>query len=185
MFGLLISPVAIPLSALITGLIVVTSSTRIERHEKIEQSTKFACNAPASHVPVELALPSGASVSRITDDKGELAFEIPDTEPYSGTVTSRASGAIQQVRYARPMPAMSELRDAVMSCASMTKLAGPLKLKLTTDTGGAPVHLAFDAPYDVGQGSRFATCVTVAITKVRFPAAQRGKTLVLPFQLPT
>ena len=178
-FGLLLAPLTVPISAMITGVVVAAHGDETTKHTKLVGTKRFECTTVAAKVPVQLTLASGITVERTTDGDGQLAFLIPMTEPYSGTVTISADKAQPtQIKYQRPMPSVTAVREAIMTCAARHAVRGTMKLQLTVSTAGAPVRIGVDA----GDGA-FAACVNTAIVPLRFPEAQRGVMLVLPFQL--
>jgi hypothetical protein len=177
-FGFLISPLTIPISAAITGLVLASSDDQIERKTAIQSVTKLDCTTVAANLPVELVLPSGRTIQKTTDERGMIAMPIPDTEPYQGQVIARAGHATDHTDYTRPRPALAVLRDATRACASRHQLTGVLHLRVTIDTRGAPVRISTDR----GPGE-LTSCLGTAIAKVRFPVLQREATLVFPIQL--
>jgi len=140
--------------------------------------TKLECTTVAASLAVELVLPSGRTLQRTTDERGMIELAIPDTEPYRGDVLVRAGAATDHTTFERPRPAITAVRDATRECAARHQFTGPLRLRITVDAGGTPTHVGTD----VGSGD-LATCLSVAIGKLRFPVLQRSATLELPFQL--
>ena len=177
-FGLLLSPVTLPLSFLYSGAVVATDSGETERKTRLDHVVTSECIREAPAVDVELALPSGATVAGVTDAHGDVALQIPELEPYRGTATARAGGATTSIAYERPMPAVTYVRDAVRRCAAEHQVTGSLRVQLTVDAAGLPVRLELGA----GDGA-FAACVNTAVAKQRFPKAQRDATLVFPLEL--
>lgn len=171
-FGLLLSPVTIPISAAITGLVLAGAEDKTERATTVISSTKYECVDVAAGTEVRIVLPSGRTVDRTADDKGEIAFAIPDTEPYAGAIGIYANQTTTKVAYARPMPAVTAAREAMKACATQHKQAG-LVVKVAVDEEGS----ARNVTTDVG-GADLAGCVTSGIAKLRFVEAHRGTTLV-------
>ncbi len=181
-FGALLAPVTLPISAVISGFIVLADGRGDSRRDtKLLRSEKFACTSVAPEVVVVVELPSGATIDGTTDAAGRVVISIPETEPYRGTVTARAVRAVaRQATYARTMPPITAVREAIGSCAARHAVTGSLELRLTIDEAGVATRIGLDA----GDGE-LAACVNRGITGTRFPAAHRGATLVLPFAIPT
>lgn len=176
-FGALIAPLTIPISAAITGL-MVAGSAKVVRKETLKRAVTEPCPTVAVNLPVELVLASGRTLTLHTDERGMVSVAVPETEPYQGEVIARANGVSDRASYVRPRPALSQVRDATRSCAARHRVTGRLELRVTVDPKGSPTQIG------TNQGTgELATCVGAAISKLRFPAAQRGATLVLPFQL--
>lgn len=179
-FGFLISPLTIPISAAITGLMVASHGTKVERATTLQQVTKLGCTTVATRLPIELVLASGRTIRGVTDERGMVTLWIPTSEPYQGTVIARAGQATATTTYERPRPAMAVLRDTTRTCAKRHEIIGLLTLRVTVDTRGAPLQIATDR----GPGE-LATCIGSAIAKLRFPDEQREATLVLALQIET
>ncbi|MBA3393469.1 MAG: hypothetical protein H0T89_12540 [Deltaproteobacteria bacterium] len=181
-FGALLAPVTLPISAVISGFVVLADGSGNRRRDTTPMpSQKFACTSAAPQLAVVVALPSGATLGGTTDAAGRLVMTIPETEPYRGTITARAALAVaSEATYARATPPITAVREAIGSCAARHGIAGTLELRLTIDEAGMATRIGLD----VGDGE-FAACVNNGIAGTRFPAAHRGATLVLPFAIPT
>jgi hypothetical protein len=102
--GFFLAPVAIPVSALVSGLVELGGDdvTRVSSLAEVEH---FDCPGPAMHQELVIDLPSGAHATAKTDDDGKLMFEIPPTEPSDGAITVHAGDVTRSVEYQRPKPA--------------------------------------------------------------------------------
>jgi hypothetical protein len=179
-FGAILAPITIPVSALVTGVIIATDRG-VTSHTTEHSATKqFACQRAAHGVVVTMALPSGARVQRTADADGRVDLEIPDAEPTEGVVHVSASGAAEQrLAYAVPRPPLGIARDAVTACSAQHHVEGRVTLKLTIGDRGLVKRMGLSA------GDReLARCVAKQLTGVTFPLATRGNELSLPIDLP-
>jgi len=181
LFALFLAPVTIPISAIGTGIAVLADGDgTTTRTQKTVGTKKFACTTVAAKVPIAVRLPSGATLTETTDHEGTARVRIPESEPYRGVVTvSGPAAATTELRYTRAMPAITAVRDAVMTCGALHHVSGKLKVELGIDGDGKPERIGIDA----GDGL-FAQCVHQGIAGTRFSAAHRAVKLVLPFELP-
>ena len=180
-FAAVLAPITIPISAIGTGVAVLADgSGDVTTHTKLVRTDRYACTSPATRVPLVVRLPSGAHVPEVTNSHGIAVVRIPDSEPQAGivTVTVPDTSARTEVSYTRAMPAITAVRETVMSCAAVHQVAGAVKVELGIDDDGRAVHIGLDA----GDGL-FAACVDNGVAKARFPAAHRGKRLVLPIEV--
>lgn len=177
-FGALLAPVTIPVSAAITGIVVASSQTEAKRVTKIESVEKYPCVEVAADLPIRVTLASGATRELRTNVAGTIAFAIPDDEPYASTVIARAESVSTSIEYQRPMAPVAAVREATRTCAGQHQFTGALSVKITVGATGTPTQIGLDAG-----SSDLATCVTSAVAKVAFSTQHRGKSLVFPFQL--
>ena len=179
--GVLIAPVTLPVSFLISGLVVGVSGSRTERKTQVVSTDRFICTTVAPNVPVRLLLPSGATVDGTTDASGKLALALPPGEPYRGTVVASAPNVTPaEASYALPTPPLRAVRDTVMACATKHGATGSITVKLTIDPRGAIESAAYDhAPAEL------AACIGSDLASVRFGERYFSQTLQLPFVLPS
>lgn len=177
-FGALLAPVTLPISAVITGLVVGASPTEAKRVTKVESVEKFSCIEVAANLSIQITLASGATRNLKTNTAGMLAFTIPEDEPYASTVIARAESASASVEYHRPLAPVAAVREATRSCAGKHGFTGVLSVKITVGDTGTPTHVGLDAG-----GAELASCVTSAVAKLEFSMQHRSKSLVFPFQL--
>jgi len=169
-----IAPITIPVSALISGIVVAGSHERTTRKVTVTGSEKFAC-VTAAAVPVVVVLPSGRVLQRETDATGRLAIEIPDTEPYRGTVELAAGSTTRTVSYSTPIPPVTALRDAARGCAAKLGNTGSIELEVAIDGAGRAKQIATE----LSESGDLSSCVLAALDGVEFPADQRDAWLVL------
>ena len=170
-FGLLLSPVTIPVTA-ITSSVALLGGDTVTTVKKVDHKEVTACTRPADNVPLAVELPSGNKDLTHTDHDGSLLYAIPLVEPYDGTITVRSGAVARDVEYHQAKPAYVAARAALETCG-----AGAATLALqVNDHGGA--QLAWVA----GDGDAAITeCVRTQLAKVVFPV--RGETIELPFGL--
>jgi len=181
LFALVLAPVTIPVSALVTGLAVLADGDgETTSNHKLLRTEKVACTSPADNVTLAITMPSGQTVNDITDPEGIARVRIPDTEPYTGVVSiSGPQRSAAQLRYTRAMPAVTRVRETVMTCSTVHHVRGSLKMQLDIDEDGKPTNISLDA----GDGL-FAACVNEGLANARFSEEHRSAKLVLPFTLP-
>jgi len=181
LFALFLAPVTIPITAIGTGIAVLADGDgTTTRTQKVVGTERFACTTVAAKVPIAVRLPSGATITETTDNEGTARVRIPDSEPYRGVVTvSGPAAATTELRYARAMPAITAVRETVMTCGALHHVSGKVKVELGIDGAGKPERIGVD----VGDGS-FARCVNDGLANTRFGDAHRAVKLVLPFELP-
>ena len=177
-FGLLLSPLTLPVSSVVTAFVVAVDTGAVDQHTRLDHVEEVACDHPAASIAVEVALPSGATVASKTDAHGLATFELPDAEPDRGTVIARSEQASLSIPYARAVPAVSFVRDTLRACAAKHGVTGALRLELGVDSRGYPVRIQLGA----GNAS-FHACVSTALAKLRFPPAD-ARTFVFPLELP-
>jgi hypothetical protein len=84
---------------------------------------------------------------------------------------------IERFTYARPMPAVTAVKETARACAARHQQTAGLVLRVTIDPEGTPRGVATDV------GDRdLAACVTNGIRQLRFVEAHHDKTLV--FRIP-
>jgi hypothetical protein len=176
--GLILAPVTIPISAMITGVVVASSEDQTTRVMKPLRIETIACTTDATGLALELQFPSGHVYRGKTDEHGVLVSGIPSDEPYAGNVIIRAAAATAEVHYEQQVPPITAARVAVESCRSEHQVAG-VTLKLTIDDHGLARRMSLsagDAP--------FRACVSGKLVGVVFPNALRNTTVALPFEAP-
>ena len=102
-FGVLVSPVTLPISAIVTG-IVLLGSDDVTRVKSLARVDHYACSDAAAHQELVIDLPSGVHAAAKTDDDGRLLFAVPATEPDDGAITVHAGDTERRVEYHRPQP---------------------------------------------------------------------------------
>ena len=180
LFALLLAPVTIPISAIGTGFAVLADGdgeTTTARDGIGDE--KFSCATPAAATEIVLELPSGTTFKDITDDDGISRVRIPETEPYTGVIKVTAGAAATELRYTLAMPAITAVRETVMTCSALHHVSGKLEVQLGIDDGGRPTRIGVDR----GDGP-FAKCMNDGLANVKFSEVHRGVSLVLPFELP-
>lgn len=179
--GFLLAPITIPISAVITGLSVASDVAETEQVSTQIGIKRYACSLEANQLTISFTLPSGETVKRRTPRNGRIQLDIPDTEPYVGTITMTApTAAPQQVAYAMPKPAITAARDAILSCAEQHGITGDVTAKLRIDTAGAMSRVWLSAG-----DTTFNRCVTTAVTSLQFPETTRSTTLTMPLTVPS
>ena len=180
LFALVLAPVTIPISAVATGVAVLADGDGETTRALADiGEEKFACRTVAPQATITLRMPSGATFSDITDDDGISRMRIPETEPYAGVIAVSSGRATTSLRYTRAMPAVTAVRETVMTCSTIYQVTGKVAVELGIDDDGRPTHIGVDA----GDGL-FAKCMNDGLVNVRFGEAHRGVKLVLPFELP-
>ena len=170
LFALVLAPITVPVTAIGTGIAVLadgngTSTTRTE----IVRTETFACKTPIADHAVAIVMPSGATLNGATNGAGIAAVQIPETEPYRGV----AKLGEHEIAYARPMPAVTAVRETVYDCATQYNVHGAVRVSLGIDEHGRATSVGLDA------GDRdFAACVQRGIQNTQFK--QRDVKLVLP-----
>ncbi|HEX5063948.1 MAG TPA: hypothetical protein VFV99_31430 [Kofleriaceae bacterium] len=172
--GIVLSPVTMPISAIITGIIVASSddeTTRVTKPLRIETTE---CHTDAAEYPLELEFPTGHIYRGKTDKNGVLALAIPRDEPYVGQVAVRSTQATAELHYEQTLPPVTATRDAIESCRTENNVDG-VTAKLTIDTRGFATRLWLSAG-----DAKLHACVATKIAGVVFPAALHNATVVLP-----
>jgi hypothetical protein len=75
-----------------------------------------------------------------------------------------------------PAPPWSALRDALDDCAQNQGLAGELRVRIDIDDDGGPGEVSAN----VG-GAQLAGCIGKEISRMRFPADHRGRSIEVPY----
>jgi hypothetical protein len=177
--GVVLAPVTIPISALITGLVVASSDKQTTRITKPLRTETEECTTDAAGLALELQFPSGHVHRGKTDANGVLIAAIPIDEPYVGSVTVRGANTTSELHYEQQVPPITATRIAIESCRAQYQVTG-ITLKLTIDERGHAARVWLSAGDD-----HLAACVTTKMAGVVFPRALRGRTVVLPFEAPT
>jgi hypothetical protein len=180
-FGIVVAPVTLPISAFITSFVVAADGGgTTTREQKPIGTQRIACSVEANELPVTLTLPSGTVVRGVTDIEGTATLEIPDAEPYEGTIAINAPGAgPAQLAYSLQKPAITASRDAITECAAQHGVGGTIKATLAISYSGRITRLWLSAG-----SAQFNACVSQRLANVQFPAAMRGSTVSLPLELP-
>ena len=181
LFALVLAPVTIPISAIGTGIAVLADGDgeTTTAHDGIGEE-KFSCATPAAATEIVLQMPSGTTFKDITDDDGISRVRIPETEPYKGVIKVTTAGAAStELRYTLAMPAITAVRETVMTCSTLHHVSGKLEVQIGIDDGGRPTRIGVDR----GDG-QFAKCMNDGLANLEFSEAHRGVSLVLPFELP-
>lgn len=177
--GLLFAPVTLPVSAIITGFVLLGADDETTRQSTPVKTETLACTSAADDLALELQFPSGHIYRGKTDDNGVLVAAIPSDEPYVGSVSVKGQTIDTQIHYEQVVPPVTATRDAALTCLTEHKLAG-VTLKLTIDEHGKVARMAASA----GDGN-FSACISKRLATTVFPASLRNATVVLPFEAPT
>lgn len=178
-FGALLAPVTIPLSAIYTGLALAGDSPETSKTQKLIGTQHYQCSAEAEGLAVQVKLPSGASFATVTDTHGDAEVSVPPNEGYEGEVTLTAQNAQPTVaKYELPKPAVTVARDAITACASQRGISGPLETKLTVNDSGRVVRVWMSLG-DVG----LQRCVASRVADVVFPEKAWQRTVKLPMTI--
>jgi hypothetical protein len=177
--GIFVAPLTIPISAIITGLVVASSDDEVSRVTTPLRTETTSCTTDAANVALELQFPSGNIYRGKTDAKGALVAEIPPDEPYVGNVVVRGAETSTEVHYEQMVPPVTAARDAVESCHAGREVIG-VRLELAIDDRGLVTRVGV-SPDDPA----FDACVRQRIADVIFPRTMRNTTVVLPFAPPT
>jgi len=181
LFGLVLAPVLIPISALVTGFMLAGDEPVTTRQVRPIGIKRFACSREAEQLAIQMTLPSGAVVEAVTDTNGDALFEVPATEPYQGSVRLAAQTAeTKQLAYALPRPAVTVLRDAMTECATKHKISGAIELKASINSSGHPTRLWLS----VGD-AELNQCVSQRVAGQRFPQKMWDHTIKLPLTIST
>ena len=172
--GIFLAPVTIPISAIITGIVLASSDESTTRVKKPLRTETTECSQDAGGYAVELAFPSGHTYRGKTDDNGVLVFAIPADEPYNGQVTVRGDQTVSEVHYEQKVPPVTLARDAIETCLAQAKLDGAT-LRLTINENGRATHIWLSAG-----DAKMHACVGTKIFGVVFPRSMRNATVVLP-----
>ncbi len=178
-FGAVLAPITIPISALITGFAVAADDPETTRDETPVATKRFACSLEADQLDVTFTLPSGARVTRTTSRDGRIAFDIPETEPYAGVIAVAATMATDRsIAYALPKPGITAARDAIVACAAEHHVTGNVTAKLSIDAEGRATHVWLSRGDDA-----VSACVTRGIADARFPDTTHDSTVSMPLAL--
>jgi hypothetical protein len=175
-FGAVLAPITIPISAIVTGLMLAGDEPVITQEKQLLGTQRYACSQDGSNLAVQMTLPSGATVEGLTDARGDAELGVPATEPYTGAVDVAAQGAeAARVAYALPRPAISVARDAVIECAGRHQISGSVELKASINGNGHVTRLWLS----LGDAT-FNACVSQRLAGLRFPAKTWDHTIRLP-----
>lgn len=178
-FGAVLAPITIPISALITGLAVAGDEGTKTRDTKPVATKRYACSLEADRLAVTFTLPSGAHVTRTTTREGRIAFDIPETEPYAGVIALEAATATtRQLAYSLPKPGITAAREAIVACAAQHHVTGNVTVKLSIDGEGRAMRVWLSRGDDA-----VSACVTSAIADARFPDTTYDSTVSMPLTL--
>lgn len=177
--GFVLAPVTVPISAIITGLVVASSDDETTRVTKPLRTETVACTKAAAGLALDLQFPSGHVLRGKTDANGVLVAAIPVDEPYIGDVVVNTANGSVPVHYEQLVPPVTAARDAIETCRAQHNVAS-VTLKLAIDDHGVATHVSAST----GDAS-FSACITTRIARVVFPSALRNTTVVLPFEAPT
>ena len=184
-FGVLLAPVLIPASALVSGLAIAADSGSTSQTTRVDHVEHLRCTRPAVGVVVELVAPSGAIVRGTADADGIAHLELPAAEPYRGFAVARAEGVSTKISFERTKPAVTAVRDAARDCAATHQRSGAVRVLVNVDPSGAPASLHVEAPGSnaLAGDDELASCIGSAIANVKFPPTQRATTVVFPLDL--
>ncbi len=94
-YGVLIllmgSIATLPISGIVTGIVVATSEDTTVRERRYVASKRVRCPVHAANVPVTFTWPSGAIVQLVTDPRGVATGHVPAAEVDTGVVTVRVA----------------------------------------------------------------------------------------------
>lgn len=172
------APVTLPLSFLVSSASLAGNRTHVRQVKKPIAVETWNCTEPAQGLPVEIELASGERTTLATDSDGTVSFRIPPGEPDRGVITARAESEAAQLKYHRKPPAVTAVRDAVMTCANQQSFKGSLEVRVAVNANGMPTKVELDHA-----DATLTTCITTQIAEAHFPERQRDTTLVLPFSL--
>jgi hypothetical protein len=86
---IVLAPVTLTVSGIVTAIIVSGRDTTVTRDRKKISSSMFECPVFGADMPVALTLPSGAVAELRTNEHGETHLDIPPSEPDQGDVSVR------------------------------------------------------------------------------------------------
>lgn len=176
--GAVLAPVTIPISALVSGLVVLNEDDDTSEKTRVDHTEKLRCTRPAEGLAIELVAPSGRVLRGKADANGIATIKVPLSEPYRGVALARAETASARITFERDKPAVTAVRDAALECATTQRRTGAVRVVIIVDARGAATDLR------IAGDNSFAACVSTAIAGVTFPPAQRASTVVLPLDLP-
>jgi hypothetical protein len=175
-FGALLAPVTIPLSAIYTGLVVAGDTAETSKNQKLIGTQHYQCSAEAEELAVTVTLPSGEAVAGFTNVHGDTEVSIPASEGYEGNVTLSAEHAEPTVvSYQLPKPAVRVAREAITACATKRGITGPIETKLSVNDSGRVVRVWMSLG-DV----ELQRCVATSVADVVFPEKAWQRTVKLP-----
>jgi hypothetical protein len=179
LFGFVLAPLTIPVSAVVTGLILAGDDSETTKQTRNIGTQRLACAEEAEHLAVQMTLPSGAVVYGTTDIHGDVRIDVPSTEAYTGSVTVAAEGAQStQLAYALPRPAVTVARDAVQECAAARGFSGSIEVKLSINGAGLPTRLWLSAG-----DAEVNNCVSQRVAGQRFPQRMWSHTIKMPVEV--
>lgn len=177
-FGALLAPLTIPVSAMVSGLVVLDEDDDTTEKTRVDHTEKLRCTRPAEGLPIEVVAPSGRVLRGKADASGVATITVPLSEPYHGVVLARAETASARISFERDKPAVTAVRDAALECATTEQRTGAVRVVIIVDARGSATDLRVAGDNDL------AACISTAIAGVTFPSAQRASTVVLPLDLP-
>lgn len=173
-FGAIVAPITIPVSFLISGLVVANASPETKEESKPIGTQTYACTLVAGQLPVQMTLPSGAIVRGTTDLSGSAVLEVPATEQFVGSATIAAAGAKDAiVQYSLPRPPFVVAREVVTECAK--SLSGLVEVKLSISEDGRATNVWLSSGDD-----QIRACVSERLGDVVFPERAHGRTVKMP-----
>jgi hypothetical protein len=172
--GLVLAPVLIPVSAIVSELVVINDDGNTAHTSRIDHVEKLRCTRPADGLAVALTVPSGRVLHATTDATGTAHFTLPVSEPYRGAAIATAESQSATIAFDRAQPAIAAVRDAALGCAADQRRTGAMRVVVFVDSAGEPAAVQVDGDEPL------AACITPAIARVTFPPAQRGSAVVLP-----
>ena len=87
-FGAVVAPIVVPVSLFVSFGVVAASDDEVTQQVRLNHTVALSCTKSAAHEAIDIALPSGATRRVLTDTTGAATLDIPDSEPYRGTVVA-------------------------------------------------------------------------------------------------
>jgi len=175
-FGFLLAPVLIPVSAVVTGFRLAGEDATTDKKTRPLGTQHFECSQAAGEYALQLTLPDGGTLRTMTDAAGDATFELPDLDAYTGHVTVVGQGSEpKQIAYALPRPAITVAKEATQECSAKHGISGAIELKISINDKGRPTRLwvsAGDADYN--------KCIGMRLSGLKFPERMWDATVKLP-----
>ncbi|MGE5185246.1 MAG: hypothetical protein ACM31C_24420 [Acidobacteriota bacterium] len=170
LFALLVAPLTLPVSLVVSTM--AAPNDEVHTRTAVDHTEHYACTTVAPRTDVSIELPSGAKAREVTDDRGELTFPIPPSEPYEGSITvhlAQDGATLHQVAYHRFVPPLVAARAALAACGAADR-----ELRLNIDERGYLAGIA------IGGDARgeLAACVGPRLAGQHFP--YESEHVVLP-----
>jgi hypothetical protein len=184
-FGVVLAPVLIPVSALVSGVSVLADGGSTAESTRVDHTEKLRCTRPADGLAVELVVPSGRVMHGTLDAHGATVLELTASEPYRGVAIARAEGVSTKIRFERTKPAVTAVRDAARECAASYLRTEAMRVVVVVDPKGAPagLHITEPGANALAGDDDLAACIGAAIKNVTFPSSHRASTVVFPIDL--